>query len=544
MSRLFLIIGILLLLATEILRVYFIMPFPGSQHSNTIDWAYSIEKHEDYNAGHLIEAAVAYYNATGKTSLLNVAIRLANHIDSTFRLGNKPWFSGHEEIELALVKLYRVTNNDRYLKLADWYLQQRGKQHSQWGNSAYWQDVLPVKEQKNITGHAVRAMYLYTGAADVGSLTGDLAYMSAMKSVWEDVVQRNMYLTGGIGSSGNNEGFTHDYDLPNQSAYCETCASVGMVFWNQRMAQLSGDGRYVDVLEKSLYNAALDGLSLSGDRFFYDNPLASMGQNTRSAWFGTACCPANIARLVASLGNYIYGKSENGIWINLFVNSNTRMPLGKDSVSVATETNYPWEGKVVLKIDPDTRQKFNVLIRVPGWANGEASPGALYRFIDDKPKRIWFMVNGEMVETKIENGYVSIDRFWKKGDQVSFSFPMKTLRIRTMDSLRNDINLIALQRGPIVYCIEGADNVGSVWNILVKPNTVFKQVAYRILNEQVIALQANVELSEPAEGGIGIKMQEEKITAIPYYTWANRGANSMRVWLPEKITSVALNAGD
>jgi len=503
-----------------------------------------VEKHEDYNAGHLIEAAVAYYNATGKTSLLNVAIRLANHIDSTFRLGNKPWFSGHEEIELALVKLYRVTNNDRYLKLADWYLQQRGKQHSQWGNSAYWQDVLPVKEQKNITGHAVRAMYLYTGAADVGSLTGDLAYMSAMKSVWEDVVQRNMYLTGGIGSSGNNEGFTHDYDLPNQSAYCETCASVGMIFWNQRMAQLSGDGRYVDVLEKSLYNAALDGLSLSGDRFFYDNPLASMGQNTRSAWFGTACCPANIARLVASLGNYIYGKSEKGIWINLFVNSNTRMPLGKDSVSVATETNYPWEGKVVLKIDPDTRQKFNVLIRVPGWANGEASPGALYRFIDDKPKRIWFMVNGEMVETKIENGYVSIDRFWKKGDQVSFSFPMKTLRIRAMDSLRNDINLIALQRGPIVYCIEGADNVGSVWNILVKPNTVFKQVAYRILNEQVIALQANVELSEPAEGGIGIKMQEKKITAIPYYTWANRGANSMRVWLPEKITSVALNAGD
>ena len=503
-----------------------------------------VEKHEDYNAGHLIEAAVAYYNATGKTSLLNVAIRLANHIDSTFRLGNKPWFSGHEEIELALVKLYRVTNNDRYLKLADWYLQQRGKQHPQWGNSAYWQDVLPVKEQKNITGHAVRAMYLYTGAADVGSLTGDLGYMKAMKSVWEDVVQRNMYLTGGIGSSGNNEGFTHDYDLPNQSAYCETCASVGMVFWNQRMAQLSGDGRYVDVLEKSLYNAALDGLSLSGDRFFYDNPLASMGQNTRSAWFGTACCPANIARLVASLGNYIYGKSEEGIWVNLFVNSNTRMAMGKDSVSVATETNYPWDGKVVLKIDPDSKGKFSVIIRVPGWAIGEASPGALYRFINDKPKRIGFMVNGERVDTKIENGYVSISRFWKKGDQVSFSFPMEALRIRAMDSLRNDINLIALQRGPFIYCIEGADNVGSVWNVLVKPNTVFKSVSYKILNEQVIALQGNAELSVPAVGGEGIQIHQEKITAIPYYTWANRGANSMRVWLPEKITSVALNAGD
>ncbi len=503
-----------------------------------------VEKHEDYNAGHLIEAAVAYYNATGKTSLLNVAIRLANHIDSTFRLGNKPWFSGHEEIELALVKLYRVTNNDRYLKLADWYLRQRGHPHDQWGNSEYWQDVLPVKDQKNITGHAVRAMYLYTGAADVGSLTGDMAYMNAMKSVWEDVVERNMYLTGGIGSSGNNEGFTHDYDLPNQSAYCETCASVGMVFWNQRMAQLSGDGRYVDVLEKSLYNAALDGLSLSGDRFFYDNPLASMGQNSRSAWFGTACCPANIARLVASLGNYIYGRSDNSVWINLFVNSNTRMVIGKDSVSVATETNYPWEGRVVLKIDPDTKQPFNVMIRMPGWARGEASPGALYRFVRDKPKGIEFMVNGEKTDTKIENGYVSINRIWKKGDQISFSFPMETLQIRAMDSLRNDVNQIALQRGPFIYCIEGADNKGSVWNVLVKPHTEFKAVNYKILDEPVIALQANMDLSEPSEDGAGIKIREEKITAIPYYTWANRGADPMRVWLPEKITSVALNAGD
>ena len=387
-------------------------------------------------------------------------------------------------------------------------------------------------------------MYLYTGTADVGSLTGDMAYMNAMKSVWEDVVERNMYLTGGIGSSGNNEGFTHDYDLPNQSAYCETCASVGMVFWNQRMAQLSGDGRYVDVLEKSLYNAALDGLSLSGDRFFYDNPLASMGQNARSAWFGTACCPANIARLVASLGNYIYGRSDNSVWVNLFVNSNTRMSIGKDSVSVATETNYPWEGKVVLRIDPDTKQQFNIMIRMPGWARGEASPGALYRFVQDKPKQIALMVNGEKTETKIENGYVSINRVWKKGDQISFSFSMETLQIRAMDSLRNDVNQIAIQRGPFIYCIEGADNAGSVWNVLVKPHTVFKEVNYRILDEPVIALQANMDLSEPSEGGAGIKIREEKITAIPYYTWANRGADPMRVWLPEKITSVALNAGD
>ena len=502
-----------------------------------------VEKHEDYNAGHLIEAAVAYYNATGKSTLLNVAIRLANHIDSTFRLGNKPWFSGHEEIELALVKLYRVTKDERYLMLADWYLQQRGR-HSQWKNSAYWQDALPVKEQKNITGHAVRAMYLYTGAADVGAIDRRCGIYACHESVWEDVVERNMYLTGGIGSTGSNEGFSHDYDLPNQSAYCETCASVGLVFWNQRMAQLSGDGSYVDVLEKSLYNAALDGLSLSGDRFFYDNPLASTGQHSRSAWFGTACCPANIARLVTSLGNYIYAKSENGIWINLFVNSNTRFALEKDSVSVFTETNYPWEGKIRVKVNPDTRKKFTVHIRIPGWAYGEASPGALYRFIQYKPKPVDFLVNGKKIVTKMESGYISIDRVWDPGDQVSFSLPMEILRIRAMDSLRNDADRIALQRGPMIYCIEGADNPGSVWNVLLKPDMTFHAVAYHVLEEPVIAIQAMADQSVPAGGGSQIKIQQKKITAIPYYTWANRGANPMRVWLPEKITSVALNAGD
>src|SRR5678809_592417 len=288
-----------------------------------------IDAHEDYNAGHLIEAAVAYYNVTGKRKLMDVAIRLANHIDSTFRLGNKKWFSGHEEIELALVKLYRVTNDDRYLKLADWYLQQRGKggiynYEGKWATPAYWQDIKPVKDKTEITGHAVRAMYLYTGVADVAALTGDNGYMNAMQKVWEDVVYRNMYITGGIGSAGDNEGFSKDYDLPNEDAYCETCASVGMVLWNQRMCELTGDSKYIDVLERSLYNGALDGLSLSGDKFFYDNPLASNGQHQRREWFGTACCPANIARLVASVGSYIYGKSDNGIWVNLFITSNTK----------------------------------------------------------------------------------------------------------------------------------------------------------------------------------------------------------------------------
>ncbi|MFN5647912.1 MAG: glycoside hydrolase family 127 protein, partial [Sphingobacteriales bacterium] len=267
--------------------------------------------HEDYNGGHMIEAAVAYYDATGKRKLLDVSIRWANLFDSTFGPGKKHWVTGHQELELALVKLYRVTQNDRYLKLAHWLLEERGKKlaygytWTDWKDTAYAQDVVPVRDQKEITGHAVRAMYMYTGAADVAAHMGDEGYLRAMRTVWEDVVFRNMYITGGIGSAGSNEGFSVDYDLPNEQAYCETCASVGMVFWNQRMNALTGDAEYIDVLERSLYNGALDGLSLSGDRFFYGNVLASTGKNSRREWFGTACCPANIARLVASVGNYV-----------------------------------------------------------------------------------------------------------------------------------------------------------------------------------------------------------------------------------------------
>ena len=310
--------------------------------------------HEDYNAGHMIEAAVAYFNATGKRKFLDVAIRWADHFDKLFGPGKRHWVTGHQELELALVKLYKTTQNERYLHLAHWLLEERGHKlavgytWTEWKDTAYAQDLVPVREQKKITGHAVRAMYMYTGAADVAALTGDAGYMTAMKTVWQDVVYRNMYITGGIGSSGGNEGFSTDYDLPNDQAYCETCASVGMVFWNQRMNSLTGESQYFDVLERSLYNGALDGLSLSGDHFFYGNTLASNGKQARREWFGTACCPANIARLVASLGDYVYGKSSDGIWVNLFVGSDTKIPLREGTVNVSMNTNYPWDGKVSL----------------------------------------------------------------------------------------------------------------------------------------------------------------------------------------------------
>ena len=332
--------------------------------------------HEDYNAGHLMEAAVAYYDATGKRKLLDVAIKLANHIDTTMRINNRQWFSGHEEIEIGLMKLYHVTGNENYEKLANWYLNQRGKhiyayRPDEWVKPEYWQDVLPVKDQTQITGHAVRAMYLYSGTADVAAATNNEDYINAMKKVWEDVVYRNMYLTGGIGSSGDNEGFTKDYDLPNKEAYCETCASVGMVLWNERMNELTGDAKYIDVLERSLYNGALDGLSLSGDLFFYGNPLASNGDDERSKWFGTACCPANISRLVAGIGNYIYGANDKSLWINLFIGSKASVKINDNNVDVNMQTNYPWDGKVSVTVSPEKTSDFNVYIRIPGWTQND-----------------------------------------------------------------------------------------------------------------------------------------------------------------------------
>jgi len=507
-----------------------------------------IGAHEDYNAGHMMEAAVAYYQVTGKRKFLDVAIRLANHIDSTFRLSNKKWFSGHEEIELALVKLYKVTNDDRYLKLADWYLQQRGKglytYGKTWYTPGYWQDLMPVKQQTEITGHAVRAMYLYTGAADVAALIGDVDYMTAMQKVWEDVVYRNMYITGGIGSAGDNEGFSKDYDLPNEDAYCETCASVGMVLWNQRMCELTGDSKYIDVLERSLYNGALDGLSLSGDRFFYDNPLASNGQHQRREWFGTACCPANIARLVTSVGSYIYGKSNDGIWVNLFVGSNAKIDLGKNEVNVRMQTNYPWDGKVKINIDPAKKGKFKLYIRLPNWVTSKNESDRLYRITDNyvyvEPM---ILVNGTGFSYKIDKGYAVIEREWNKGDVVSTGIPMSLQYLTAIDSVRSDHGRIAIQRGPIVYCVEGADNKEGVWNLFVPDpaGITFNPIDYKILDESVIALQAELNSIVPSKEGTNIEIKKRKVTAIPYYCWANRGANPMQVWLPTKISDLKIN---
>ncbi|HZY83083.1 MAG TPA: beta-L-arabinofuranosidase domain-containing protein [Cyclobacteriaceae bacterium] len=504
--------------------------------------------HEDYNGGHMIEAAVAYFNATGKRKLLDVSIKWANHFMSLFGPGKKHWVTGHQELELALVKLFKATNDRAYLDEAKWLLEERGHKlakgytWTEWRDTAYAQDVVPVKEQKEITGHAVRAMYMYTGAADVAALTGDQDYMKAMNTVWEDVVYRNMYLTGGIGSSGNNEGFSVDYDLPNEQAYCETCASVGMVFWNQRMNMLTGDAKFVDVLERSLYNGARDGLSLSGDRFFYGNPLASNGRHFRREWFGTACCPANIARLVASLGDYIYAKSDDALRINLFVASDTRVKIGKEDVAVKMETQYPYDGKVNIGIDPKKKMKFVLQVRIPGWAQGEAVPGGLYEFEDKKAQPVVLTINGKPATYKMEKGYAMIDRQWQAGDRLEMNIPMDIKKVVARKEVPQDEDRVALQRGPLVYCIEGADNNGAALNVIlpddVKPSETSCE---KDLLGGVVTIKFKAPTVQIASDGKSVTSEIKTVTAIPYYAWCNRGQNQMQVWLPRKIKDVKVN---
>ncbi len=515
--------------------------------TNLQDRYSDMSMHEDYNAGHMIEAGVAYFNATGKRKLLDVCIRWADHFDSIFGPPKRHWVTGHQELELALVKLFKVTGNKKYLQLADWLLGERGHRNAKgytwtdWKDTAYAQDAVPVKDQKEIPGHAVRAMYLYTGAADVATQTGDTGYLKAMRRVWEDVVYRNMYITGGIGSAGSNEGFSKDFDLPNEQAYCETCASVGMVFWNQRMNSLTMNSSYIDILERSLYNGALDGLSLSGDRFFYGNPLASKGQHQRKEWFGTACCPSNIARLVASLGSYIYATTDRSIYVNLFVGSSTNLSLANGSVNVKMATNYPWDGKINLQIDPVKKSFFGLYLRIPGWVQGKTYTNGLYEYANFKADNYSLKVNGKDVVTKVESGYLVIEREWKIGDQVTYDLPMQVNRLVSSANLKFDNNRVAIQRGPIVYCVEGADNDNKAWNFILPSTVDFEISDQTILDEPIKALSAIVPVLLVSADGNSLQTQKKKITAIPYYTWANRGKNEMQVWLPTIIKNVKIN---
>ena len=464
----------------------------------------NMDMHEMYCAGHLIEAAVAYYQATGKRTLLDVGIKMANHMMSIFGPGKRDWVPGHEEIELALVKLYQTTKEEEYLDFAHWLLEERGHGHGSKGDDgvwdpAYYQDEIPVRDLESISGHAVRCMYLYCGMADVAALRHDTAYISAMNKLWDDVVLRNMYVTGGIGSSKHNEGFTEDYDLPNLEAYCETCASVGMVYWNQRMNQFTGDSKYIDVLERSMYNGALAGVSLSGDRFFYVNPLESHGDHHRKAWYGCACCPSQISRFLPSIGNYIYGLSNNSIWVNLFIGNTTEISIDNQKVTLKEETNYPWDGTVNLSINAERPVNKDLRIRIPGWC-----------------RKYSLSINGESKSFDEENGYGVISD-WESGDRISLNMDMPVELVSADHRVKQDVGKRAIQRGPLVYCLEETDNKPDYNKIALKGNATFE-----IVNSEILPGVAKVVQAK--EGG-------KTLTFIPYYAWDNRDAGNMKVWI-------------
>ena len=371
----------------------------------------NMDKHEMYCAGHMIEAGVAYYQATGKRKLLDVCIRMTDHMMSQFGPGKRHWVPGHEEIELALVKLYQTTQEQKYLDFAYWLLEERGHGHGTMGdegkwNPVYYQDIVPVRQLTDISGHAVRCMYLYCGMADVAALKNDTGYIAAMDRLWDDVVHRNMYITGGVGSSHDNEGFTEDYDLPNLDAYCETCASVGMVLWNQRMNQLTGDSKYIDVLERSLYNGALAGISLGGDRFFYVNPLESKGDHHRQEWYGCACCPSQLSRFLPSIGNYIYASSDDALWVNLYIGNTGQIRIGETDILLTQETDYPWDGSVKLTISTSQPLEKEIRLRIPNWC-----------------KTYDLSINGKRINVSEEKGYAVI-KDWKSQDVIALDMDM------------------------------------------------------------------------------------------------------------------------
>lgn len=516
----------------------YLYTFRTAKTSKPHDWIGSKrwEKEEDlshelYNSGHLFESAVAHYQATGKKNLLNIAIKNADLLVKTFGFGKEERFPGHQIIETGLTKMYRVTGKKEYLDLAKFFLDVRGpgKQYS--GN--YNQSYKKVVDQREAVGHAVRATYMYTGMADVAALTGNEEYLTAIDHLWHDVVERKLYITGGIGATGAGEAFGKEYELPNMSAYAETCAAIANVYWNSRMFLLHGDAKYIDVMERTLYNGLLSGVSLSGDRFFYPNPLASMGQHQRSAWFGCACCISNMTRFLPSMPGYVYAQNKNDLFVNLFVGSTSDIKLPAGNISIVQNTNYPWEGKNEIVINPEKPAAFTLHVRIPGWAIDKPVPGDLYAADTKSSADVKLLLNGKPVKYTMDKGYAVLNRSWKKGDKVTLELPMDVKRIVANEKVKDDKNRFALQRGPIVYCLEGPDNKdASVMNIVVKKDAPVRTQYRPDLLNGVMTLQMKGSSTKRQLNSEELIKSEQDVTAIPYYSWANRGSGEMEVWIP------------
>jgi uncharacterized protein len=498
------------------------------------------QSHELYNAGHLFEAAAAHYQATGKTNLLNIALKEADLIYKTFGPATNQLhlWPGHEIIEMGLSKLYRVTGDRRYLDLAKYFIDVRG---SYSGGDDYHQSRTPPVNQTEAVGHAVRAGYLYSGMADVAALTSDPQYVRAIDAIWENVVGEKLYLTGGIGARASGEAFGDSYELPNLTAYNETCAAVANVYWNQRLFLLHGDAKYVDVLERSLYNGLLSGISLDGTNFFYPNPLESDGSHQRSPWFGCACCPGNLTRFLASVPGYVYAQSNETVYVNLYAagTAEIKLPNGR-TVKITQETRYPWDGVIKIKVESDSQRSapLTLKIRIPGWARNEPVPSSLYKFADAINEPIILRVSNRDTPVTLDHGYVSLTRQWKSGDMIELELPMPMRRVAANENVVADRGRIALQRGPLVYCLESADNPKGMTRKLYLPD------------EQPITTRFDPALLNGVQvikgKGFGVSTNEYRHTikslyefkAIPYYAWANRGPGEMTVWIPKTINAL------
>ena len=499
--------------------------------------------HEFYNLGHMVEGAVAHFQATGSRKFLDIACRYADCVCR--EIGTKPGqvcvVPGHQIAEMALCKLYVLTGEQRYLDQAKFFLDYRGKTTIK---TEYSQSHKPIVEQDEAVGHAVRAAYMYAGMADVAALTGDKSYINAIDNIWNNIVEKKLYITGGIGATNNGEAFGKNYELPNMSAYCETCAAIGNVYVNYRLFLLHGESKYYDVLERSLYNGLISGVSLDGGGFFYPNPLESMGQHQRQPWFGCACCPSNIARFIPSLPGYVYAVNKRDVYVNLFISNTSQLSVAGKGITLEQQTQYPWDGDIAIKVAANKAGQWAMKVRIPGWVRNEVVPSNLYEFTDNLRPQYNITVNGNAVNGKLtDDGYFTIDRKWKKGDVVRVHFDMDPRTVRANNNVEADRGFVAIERGPIVYCAEWPDNDFDIMGALVNQSPKMtvedgtlhakdKKVADYYI--KVIKTDAQL-LSFDKQGRLNTK--DVKLSLIPYYAWCHRGSGKMRVWLSQDLSS-------
>ncbi len=490
--------------------------------------------HELYNLGHMVEGAIAHYQATGSRKFLDIAIRYA---DCVLReVGPNPGQAcvvpGHQIAEMALAKLYLVTGERKYLDEAKFFLDYRGKttiKHD------YSQAHQPVVEQSEAVGHAVRAAYMYAGMADVAALTGDQSYIDAIDRIWDNIVNKKLYITGGIGATSSGEAFGKDYELPNMSAYCETCAAIGNVYVNYRLFLLHGESKYYDVLERTLYNGLISGVSLEGNGFFYPNPLESMGQHQRQAWFGCACCPSNICRFIPSLPGYVYAVKGRNVYVNLFLSNKSEVDVEGRKVTLEQQTQYPWDGDIALKVVQNKAGQFALKIRIPGWVHGEVVPGTLYSYTDGKRLGYKVTVNGKKAAgTLTADGYLTLERSWRKGDVVGIHFDMQPRTVRANNKVTADRGMVSIERGPLVYCAEWVDNDFDIMSALLNQSPEFAMADATIAGTTVKTLITNAQTLDFDKGG-RLVAKDVELHLIPYYAWCHRGSGKMRVWQAQDL---------